>query len=660
MIVETGHFALILALIVATAQGILPLVGAHRRNANLMAVAAPAAIVQLLLLSIAFGALTYAFVTSDFSVMNVTKNSHTAKPMLYKVSGVWGNHEGSMLLWALILAIYGAAIALFGNNLRPSLRVRVLAVQSIISVGFLLFILFTSNPFERLMPAPEQGNSLNPLLQDPGLAFHPPLLYLGYVGFSITFSFAVAALIEGRVDAAWARWVRPWTLAAWGFLTAGIVLGSWWAYYELGWGGWWFWDPVENASFMPWLAGTALLHSAIVSEKRDSLKAWTIFLAIVAFALSLLGTFLVRSGVLTSVHAFASDPSRGIFILILLLITVGVAFGLFAWRGPALKGAGLFQPVSREGGLLLNNFLLTVAAASVLLGTLYPLFLDVLELGKVSVGAPYFESVFVPLMIPLVLAMGIGPMLNWKRGNFNRAAGRIKLAVLVAVLAGFGVWLAIDRATALAAFGMALAAWLMAATLKELADRILLFRAPLGESVRRFFRQPRASWGMTLAHAGLAIGIAGMTASSAWKVENIQSMKIGDSVEVAGFTYQLKSVRTVQGPNYQAMRGAFDVTRGDNFKLTLEPEKRTYANRGQPTTEAAIYSTFLGDLYAVIGDFDPKSKGFVTRIYFNPLVAWMWVGALIMVLGAGISLSDRRHRIGAPARKSQQTEVLAT
>jgi cytochrome c-type biogenesis protein CcmF len=657
MIVETGHFALILALLVAITQGIVPLIGAHRRDANLMAVAAPAAVVQFLMVALAFGALTYAFVTSDFSVLNVAKNSHTAKPLLYKISGVWGNHEGSMLLWALILAIYGAAIALFGSNLRPSLKVRVLSVQALIAIGFFLFILLTSNPFERLVPAPEQGNSLNPLLQDPGLAFHPPLLSLGYVGFSITFSFAVAALMEGRVDAAWARWVRPWALAAWGFLTAGIVLGSWWAYYELGWGGWWFWDPVENASFMPWLAGTALLHSAIVSEKRDTLKAWTIFLAIIAFALSLLGTFLVRSGVLTSVHAFASDPSRGVFILILLLITIGAAFALFAWRGPALKGVGLFQPVSREGGLLLNNFLLAVAAAAVLLGTLYPLFLDVLDLGKVSVGAPYFNSVFVPIMIPLVLAMGIGPMLNWKRGNMSAVTGRIKLALLVAVLAGFAAWLFIDQASILAAFGMGLAAWLMIATLKELADRIHLFRAPLAKSGRRFLRQPRASWGMTLAHAGLAIGIAGMTASSAWKIENIQMMKIGDSVEVAGFTYQLKAVNQVQGPNYQAMRGIFEVSRGDDFKLILEPEKRVYDSHNQPTTEAAIHPTFFGDLYAVIGDFDEKGGGFVTRIYFNPLVAWMWVGAMVMVLGAGISLSDRRYRIGA-STKSRAREAV--
>ncbi len=650
MIVEIGHFALILALFVAALQGTLSMIGTHRRDASLMAIAAPAALVQLALVMLSFAALTWAFVTSDFSVLNVAQNSHTAKPMLYKISGVWGNHEGSMLLWALVLALYGGAIAAFGNNLRPSLKVRVLGVQALIATGILAFVLLTSNPFLRLSPAPVNGNGLNPLLQDPGLAFHPPLLYLGYVGLSITFSFAVAALIEGRVDTAWARWVRPWTLAAWGFLTAGIVLGSWWAYYELGWGGWWFWDPVENASFMPWLAATALLHSAIVSEKRDTLKSWTIFLAIIAFALSLLGTFLVRSGVITSVHAFASDPTRGVFILLLLVVTIGGAFALFAWRGPSLKGSGLFQPISREGGLLLNNFLLMVAAASILLGTLYPLFIDVLELGKVSVGAPYFESVFIPMMIPMILVMGIAPFLKWKRGNISSASGQLKITAVITVIGGGLSWMIIDRASALAAFGTTLAIWLFVATLIELAGRVKLFRVPFSDSIKRLLRQPRASWGMTLAHAGLAIAIAGMTASSAWRVEKIQVMKFGDSVDVAGYTYTLNSVNEFLGPNYKATRGRFSVTRGDSFSLVLQPEKRVYSTRGMSTTEAAIHPTFLGDLYAVVGDRDKKSGGYITRLYFNPLVPWMWAGSLIMVLGAGISLSDRRHRIGAPAK----------
>ena len=655
MIIESGHFVLILSLLMAFLQSTMPMIGVYLRNHQLMAIAAPAAVIQFILILCSFLALTYAYVVSDFSVINVTSNSHTAKPLLYKVSGVWGNHEGSMLLWALILSGYGAAIAVFGGNLSPTLKVRVLGVQAMLGVGILVFILLTSNPFLRVFPAPENGSGLNPLLQDPGLAFHPPLLYLGYVGLSLTFSFAVAALIEGRVDAAWARWVRPWTLAAWGFLTGGIVLGSWWAYYELGWGGWWFWDPVENASFMPWLAATALLHSSIVSEKRDSLKSWTIFLAIIAFGLSLLGTFLVRSGVITSVHAFASDPTRGVFILLLLVVTIGGAFLLFAWRGPSLKTDGIFHPVSREGGLILNNFILTIAAASILLGTLYPLFVDVLELGKVSVGAPYFESVFVPMMIPMIVVMGIAPFLRWKRGDFTKTTSKLKVVGIISLIGGCFVWLIFDRSSALSSLGIALSIWLFSATFIELTSRIKLFQVPLKDSMRSIIRQPRASWGMTFAHIGLALAVAGITASSTWKVESIQVMKFGDQVEVAGYTYTLKEVKKVQGPNYIATRGVFNVQKGDDFKITLKPEKREYQTRSMVTTEAAIYSTFFGDLYAVVGDRDKSSGGYITRIYFNPLVPWMWAGAIFMVLGAAISLTDRRHRVGAPARSSNIT-----
>ena len=650
MISELGHFALIMALAVAFVQAFTGLAGPWRHNEGWSAMAAPAALLQLVLVSLSFAALTHAFVTSDFSVANVANNSHSLKPMLYKVSGVWGNHEGSMLLWALILSLYGGAVAFFGGNLRPSLKVRVLGVQAMIGIGILAFILFTSNPFARLNPAPIDGAGLNPLLQDPGLAFHPPLLYLGYVGLSTTFSFAVAALIEGRIDAAWARWVRPWTLAAWGFLTGGIALGSWWAYYELGWGGWWFWDPVENASFMPWLAATALLHSAIVSEKRDALKSWTVFLAIIAFALSMLGTFLVRSGVLTSVHAFASDPSRGIFILAFLVIIVGAAFALYAWRGPSLSGQGRFDPISREGGLVINNFLLTVAAASVLLGTLYPLFLDVLELGKVSVGAPYFNTVFIPMMIPAILLMGVAPLLQWKQSDGPKAVRRLKFVFIIATLVGFGFWLLFDRASALASFGMALAAWLALATCYEFVSRVRLFEPGLAATWRRILRQPRASWGMTLAHGGLAFAIAGMTASSAWRSESIQVMHPGETVTVSGYEFTLKGAKTIQGPNYQALRGSFQVKRGGSFQIDLFPEKRTYTVSRQPTTEAAIEPTFFGDIYAVIGDADGKG-GYITRLYFNPLVSWMWAGALIMMLGAGISLTDRRYRIGAPSKQ---------
>jgi cytochrome c-type biogenesis protein CcmF len=663
MIAELGHFALILALAIAAVQATIPMIGAQRGDAAWMDLAPWAAVGQFVFVTLAFASLTHAYLTSDFSVAAVFQNSHTAKPLLYKISGVWANHEGSMVLWVLILAVYGMAVAAFGANLPPKLKARVLAVQGMIGFAFLLYIVATSNPFARIDPAPVQGQGLNPLLQDPGLAFHPPLLYLGYVGYSMTFSFAVAALIDGRVEPAWARWVRPWTLAAWTFLTAGIALGSWWAYYELGWGGWWFWDPVENASFLPWLTGTALLHSAIVVEKRDSLKAWTVLLAIVAFAFSLLGTFLVRSGVLTSVHTFASDPSRGIFILALLVVTVGGAFILFAWRGPGLRATGTFQPVSREGALMLNNLLLTTAAAAVLLGTLYPLFLDAVGGGKVSVGKPYFDAVFVPLMVPLIAAMAVGPQLSWKRADLLGAFQRLNVALGAALAGLVAVWFLFRPGAALAAVGIALALWLFAATLSELAGRIHLFRTPFAVSWRRLLRQPRSSWGMTLAHGGLAIAIAGMTASSAWTVESIQVMRPGESVKVAGYEFTFTGADRVTGPNYVADRGSFAVARGGEPVVTLNPEKRIYDTSRQPTTEAAIHPTFLGDLYAVIGDPDARPGappgGWVTRLYFNPLVPWMWAGALIMVLGGVISLSDRRHRVGAPARRRRDSTTAA-
>ena len=591
--------------------------------------------------------------TSDFSVLNVVQNSHSAKPMLYKVSGVWGNHEGSMLLWVLILALFGSAVAAFGRNLPPTLRSRVLSVQALVAVGFYLFILLTSNPFERVVPAPVDGQGLNPLLQDPGLAFHPPFLYLGYVGFSIAFSFAIAALIEGRVDAAWARWVRPWTLAAWAFLTFGIGLGSWWAYYELGWGGWWFWDPVENASFMPWLAGTALLHSSVVVEKRGALKGWTILLAIIAFSLSLLGTFIVRSGVLTSVHSFAADPERGVFILVILAIVTGGSLVLYAWRGPQLQGGGLFQPVSREGALLLNNLIMTTAAGAVLLGTLYPLFLDAVGGAKVSVGPPFFNKVFVPLMVPMVVAMAVAPLLSWKRGDLGRAMVNMKSAFALVVIAVLVSWYAMDDGPILATLGIGMAAWLAAGTLIEFAERIKLFRAPLADSLRRLGNLPRSAWGLTAAHLGMAIAIAGMVGASAWKVEKTQVMKPGDTVEVAGYVYTFKGARRAPGPNYMSTFGTFEVSRDGSPYVTLEAENRVFMVRNMPTTEAAIHTTFLGDLYAVIGDPEGPDGGYVTRIYFNPLIGWLWAGIIIMVIGGFVSLSDRRHRVGAPARKAK-------
>ena len=659
VIAELGHFTLILALFMAVVQSSLPLIGAQRRHAAWMALAQPTAVLQFLLVAIAFLCLTHAFVTSDFSVVNVVKNSHTAKPLIYKISGVWGNHEGSLLLWVLILSIFGAAVAVFGGNLPPSLKARVLSVQAMIAVGFYLFMLLTSNPFERIHPPPFNGQGLNPLLQDPGLAFHPPMLYLGYVGFSMAFSFAIAALIEGRVDAAWARWVRPWTLAAWCFLTAGIALGSWWAYYELGWGGWWFWDPVENASFMPWLAGTALLHSATVVEKRDTLKGWTVLLAIITFSLSLLGTFLVRSGVLTSVHAFATDPARGVFILILLIIVIGGSLALFAWRGPQLTSTGLFQPISREGALLFNNLVMTTAAAAVLLGTLYPLLLDAVGGGKVSVGPPFFNAVFIPIMVPMIGAMAIGPFLNWKRGDLMPALSRLRVAFAVTVAAGLAAWSIYGDGPFLGVAALALAGGLGTGTLTELAGRVKLFRAPLDESLRRFRRMPRSAWGMTLGHLGLAIAIAGMAGAGAWTVESIQVMKPGDKVTVGGYVYAFEGAKNGKGPNYSLVHGTFQVSRNGEHVATLRPEKRVYDVSQQPTTEAAIHTTWRGDLYAVIGDPEGTDGAYVTRIYFNPLVVWMWVGTLVMVFGGALSLTDRRHRVGAPQRRTGAAAVAA-
>ncbi len=652
MIVELGHFALILALAVALVQGSVPLIGARRGDAALMDVARTAALAQFLLIALSFGALMYAHATSDFSVANVVANSHSSKPLLYKLSGTWGNHEGSMMLWVLILTIFGAAVAVFGGHLPGALRARALAVQSWIAVGFYAFIILTSNPFARMVPAPADGLGLNPLLQDPGLAFHPPFLYLGYVGFSMAFSFAIAALIEGRVDAAWARWVRPWTLAAWIFLSIGITLGSWWAYYELGWGGWWFWDPVENASLMPWLAGTALLHSASVVEKRDALKGWTVFLAIVTFGLSLLGTFLVRSGVLTSVHAFAVDPARGVFILGLLVIIIGGSLALFAWRGPSLRGGGLFQPVSREGALLLNNLLLGTAAASVLLGTLYPLMLEAVGGGKVSVGPPFFNAVFIPLMVPLVAAMAIGPLLPWKRADLPAALNKLWLAALSALAAILAVWAIHGLRDVVGLVGMGMAAWLFVGTLSELAARARLFSGALADSAGRLVNLPRAAWGMSLAHMGLAVAIAGMTGAGVWKQESVQTMAPGTSLAFAGYDIAFDGARTVQGPNYQAVRGTFWLASGGRALAVLEPEKRFYPVEGRETTEAAIRTTALGDIYAVIGAVQPDGT-YITRFYYNPMVVWIWGGVAIMVLGGAFSLSDRRHRVGAPARRAR-------
>ncbi len=658
IIVESGHFALCLALVVAVLQSIVPLVGLQRDSLNALRFADAAAQAQFLAIAVAFAALTYAFVASDFSVTTVAMNSHSAKPMLYKVTGVWANHEGSMLLWVLMLALFGGLISVFGRAVPASMRATVLAVQGSIGVGFLAYILLTSNPFDRLALPPLDGRGMNPLLQDPGVAFHPPMLYLGYVGFSTAFSFAVAALIRGRVDPAWARWLRPWVLIAWASLTLGIALGSWWAYYELGWGGFWFWDPVENASFMPWLLATALLHSAIVVEKREALQKWTILLAILTFALSLIGTFLVRSGILSSVHSFATDPERGVFILGLLVLMVGGALALFAWRAPAIKDGGYFAPLSREGGLLLNNVLLAAAAGVVFVGTLYPLFLELMTGDKITVGAPYFNQTFLPIFAVLTAVAAAGPFLSWKRadlrGLLQRLRGAFAVTLLVsAALAVFG-W-----REPLGLAGLALAVWLASATLADLLARIGLPRVGFAVAARRLAGLPSSAWGMTLGHLGVALAVAGVAAISVWQAESIQVQKPGDTQLVADYEFSLIDVSNGRGPNYQTSMATVKVSRDGETVALLFPERRWYPVERQPSTEAGILTLWHGDLYAVLGDPD-GAGGWVTRYYYNPGVAWMWAGALIMALGAMISICDRRLRVGAPRRALRPAVTTAT
>ena len=605
-----------------------------------------------------------AFVVSDFTVLNVANNSHSLKPMIFKVAATWGSHEGSLLLWVFILTIFGAAVAAFGSNLPETLRARTLAMQAWISVGFLSFLLFTSNPFERVFPPPLDGADLNPLLQDIGLAMHPPLLYFGYVGFSIVFSFAAAALIEGRIDTAWARWVRPWTLAAWISLTAGIALGSWWAYYELGWGGWWFWDPVENVSFMPWLLGTALLHSAIVTEKRDAFKSWTILLAILTFSLSLLGTFVVRSGLLTSVHAFAVDPERGLYILGLLAISIGGSLALYAWRAPMMEGGGLFKPISREAGLLLNNLILATATGTVLFGTLYPLFLEAVSGDKISVGPPFFNGAFVPMMLPLVFVMGLGPFLSWKRADLVGVLQRVRFVVVLAVLATLAIWYFAKGGPVLAYLSILIALWLFFASLREWALRVRLFEVPLQESIRRARNLPRAAHGMTLAHAGVAVLMIGMIGSSVWKSEEIAFVEPGTSVNIAGFDVTFEGVQRVRGPNYIADQGTLRVERGGSFVTALKPERRSYPVAQSTTTESAIRSTLAGDLYASITepslDEAEESGAWTLRILYEPFVGLLWLGAAMLVIGGSLSLTDRRFRVGAPqSSKARSTKPVA-
>ncbi len=634
MIPELGHFALILAFVIAVVQAAVPLVGAARANEGLMRVALPAAGLQLLLVGIAFAALVAASVTDDFSVSTVAANSHTLKPVLYKIAGVWGNHEGSLVLWVLILALFGALVAAFGV-MPLSLKARTLAVQAMIAAGFLAFILFTSNPFLRVYPPPPNGVGLNPVLQDPGLAFHPPFLYLGYVGFSIVFSFAVAALLEGTCDRAWGRVVRPWALLAWSSLTVGIAMGSWWAYYTLGWGGWWFWDPVENASLMPWLAGTALLHCLCVVEKRAALRSWTLLLAILTFSLSLLGTFLVRSGVLTSVHSFANDPRRGFFILVMLVLATGGALTLYALRAHRLKLGGLFLPISREGTLVLNNLLLVTATATVFTGTLYPLFLDESRGHTVSVGPPYFNRTFIPLMVPLLIAMAIGPLLGWKRGDLAPALQRLKLAAVVTIAAVMLALYMHGFKPALAPLGIFLAGWTFFGALAE----------PLTQakySPTRLIALPRETWGRTLAHAGLGIAIAGMTGSALWMGEAITTVRPNDTIHLAGYDLTFTGVRNTAGKNYTAVEGDFAVRRGGTFIADMRPQHRFYPLQERFTTQAAIRTDLVSDLYVTIGEVDRADpSAYVTRMYYHPLVPWIWIGGVVMACGGLVSLSSR-------------------
>jgi cytochrome c-type biogenesis protein CcmF len=647
--VETGHFALVLAFALSLVQSLVPLAGARRGDARLMAVGGPVAATAFAMVAVAFAALTISYARSDFSVANVWENSHSMKPMLYKLTGTWGNHEGSMLLWVLILTFFGALVAAFGRNLPATLKANVIAVQGFIGAVFLLFILTTSNPFVRLANPPLQGQDLNPVLQDIGLAIHPPLLYLGYVGFSVSFAFAVAALIDGRVDAAWARWVRPWTLGAWVFLTGGIAMGSYWAYYELGWGGFWFWDPVENASFMPWLAGTALLHSAIVMEKRAALKIWTILLAILTFSLSLLGTFLVRSGVLTSVHAFATDPARGIFILCILVLFVGGSLALFAWRAPTLTAGGLFQPVSREGALVLNNLFLTTAAATVLVGTLYPLALEALTGEKISVGAPFFNLTFGLIMLPLLAIVPFGPLLAWKRGDLLAVAQRLMTAFGLALLAALVGLVFIDGVSAFAAAGIGLATWLILGALTDLAMKSGIGNVAPGIALRRLAGLPRSVFGTTLAHLGLGLTTLGIVSVVSLQAERITVMKPGETLEIAGYALRFEGMHPMKGPNFTEQRATFALSRGGASLGSIDASKRFYPARSMPTTEAGIRTLGASQLYVSPGDIQ-DGGGIVVRVWWKPMVTLIWLGALVMMAGGTLSLLDRRLRVGAPAR----------
>ncbi len=650
MFAELGHLAVVIAFAIAILQSIVPMIGASRGYAGWMDSATPAAIAQFLAILFAFAMLTISFVTSDFSVKLVASNSHSLKPMLYKVSGVWGNHEGSMLLWILILAFYGALVAFFGAKLPIVLRARVLSIQAMIGVAFLAFLLFTSNPFERLEFPPIDGNDLNPLLQDPGLAFHPPFLYLGYVGLSMTFSFAVAALIQGSVDAAWARWVRPWALLAWITLTIGIALGSWWAYYELGWGGWWFWDPVENASFMPWLISVALLHSAIVVEKRETLKSWTVLLAILGFSFSLIGTFIVRSGVITSVHAFANDPERGVFILAILTVAIGGALTLYAVRSNALRSNSAFSVVSRESGLVLNNLLLVVATMVVFIGTIWPLVAELVMGRKLSVGAPFFDLAFTPFMIVLAIALPMGAILPWKRAKFRKSTKPLMGTLVLSLAIGLLIWSLQTGGRMMAPIGLALAAWVILGALVDLGTRTRIRQVGISAGLRRLRNLPRADMGKTVAHIGMGLTIFGIAAITAWEAEDIRVANIGERFDVSGYTFQFDGVEKQNGKNYTADVGAISAFVDDKFIAVLKPEKRFYPVQRMPTTEAGIHSRLHRDLYVALGD--QQGDGWTVRTYVKPFAVWIWIGSMVMALGGILSMTDRRLRIATSQRKA--------
>ena len=653
MIPEIGHFALILTLCLALVQASVPLAGATLGRVKWMAMARPLAYAQCLFIVISFACLTYSFVVNDFSVLYVANNSNSALPLPYRFSGVWAAHEGSMLLWVVILALWTAAVALFSRSLPLATVARVTSVMALISIGFLLFLLLTSNPFERLFPVPPDGNDLNPLLQDPGLIFHPPMLYMGYVGFSVAFSFATAALLSGHLDAAWARWSRPWTTVAWVFLTLGIALGSWWAYYELGWGGWWFWDPVENASFMPWLVGTALIHSLAVTEKRGAFKGWTVLLALLAFSLSLLGTFLVRSGVLTSVHAFATDPTRGVFILAFLVVVIGGSLLLYGWRGSQIRGGGGFQPLSRETLLLINNVLLVVAAGSILLGTLYPLFMDAMGLGKISVGPPYFNAVFIPLMIPIALLVGIGPMTRWKQQHAKDLIKQLQVLFVISIITG-GILLAVGTGewSAPVFLGITLAVWITLTTLRNLYVRV----RSKNNWLTGLRSTPTAFYGMTMAHLGVAVFIVGIVLTSHFNLEKDLRMATGDSHAMGQYRFQFNGVQDVTGPNYSGAQGSITVYHKDEEVVTLHPQKRTYRVQRMPMTEADIDAGLFRDLYVALGE-PLDDSAWSVRLYYKPFVRWIWLGALFMAFGGILAASDRRYRLAAKRRTADVTST---